>query len=273
MNQVTNVTNDLEVISLWLQQRSSNTYRQYYLISKQLLEFTGKNLIDTRLEDLTLWLRSLQLRYKPATIANKVMVIKSLFTFCYKVGYLSHNIGSLLTRPKTKDELSSKILDEEEVKLLLGSATSERDLLILKLLYGLGLRVSEVISLQWSDLNKEVLTVFGKGSKTRYVRIPDSLLNALNEIKKQSGFIFLSRYGKPLSRISVFKMIKKVASLAGLSDKVSPHYLRHSHASHSLQNGASVRLVQATLGHSSITTTEKYLHISPSESSSLFINL
>ena len=142
---------------------------------------------------------------------------------------------------------------------------------MIKLMYGLGLRVSELVGLKWSDLNKDVLTVYGKGGKTRYVKVPDSLLNALNTIRKPEGVIFLSRYGKPLSRIAVFKMVKKVAEKAGLSDKVSPHYLRHSHASHSLQNGASVRLVQATLGHASITTTEKYLHISPSESSSSFI--
>ena len=98
--QITSVTTDSEIVNLWLQQRSSNTYRQYYSISCQLLEFTGKALIDTRLEDLTLWVRSLELRYKSATVANKVMVIKSLFTFCSKVGYLSHNLGSLFEKTK-----------------------------------------------------------------------------------------------------------------------------------------------------------------------------
>ena len=236
-----------------------------------MLEFTGKALTDIRLEDLTLMLRSLEMRYKPATVANKVMVIKSLFSFCYKVGYLSHNIGSLLKRPKTKDSLSEKILDEEEVQLLTGNVTSDRDRLMIQLMYGLGLRVSELVGLKWSDLNRDILTVFGKGAKTRYIKLPEQLLKALNAIKQPTGYIFLSRYGKPLSRIAVFKMVKKAAEKAGLSEKVSPHFLRHSHASHSLQNGASVRLVQATLGHSSITTTEKYLHIRPNESSSSFI--
>ena len=153
--------------------------------------------------------------------------------------------------------VSEKILDEEEIKRLTGNVTTLRDELIIKMMYGLGLRVSELVGLKWSDLNKDILTVYGKGNKTRYVKVPDSLLNALNGIKEpRLGYIFLSRYGKPLSRIAVFRMVKKVADKAGLDDKVSPHFLRHSHASHSLQNGASVRLVQATLGHSSITTTE-----------------
>lgn len=104
--QITSVTTDSEIVNLWLQQRSANTYRQYHSIAGQLLEFTGKPLAELKLEDLTLWVRSLELRYKPATVANKVMVIKSLFTFGSKVGYLSLNIGSLLKRPKTKDELS-----------------------------------------------------------------------------------------------------------------------------------------------------------------------
>lgn len=270
MNTVTNIDNDIDFIGLFLSDKAKTTQVSYRATIRQFLDFVGKPLRETMLEDVSLWMNGLRLRFKPATVSNKTLVIKSLFSFGVKTGYLFTNPTLLIRTPKHKDNLANRILDPGEVKKLIGAATNERDKAILSLMYGCGLRVSEVIGLTRDDLHGDRLTVFGKGQKTRTVIVPSSILALLTG---GGGPIFVSREGKPLSRQSVFKMVKKVASQAGLSDRVSPHFLRHSHASHSLKNGANVRLVQATLGHSSVTTTERYLHIDPDECSSLFIDL
>ncbi|MDV3002920.1 MAG: Tyrosine recombinase XerC [Chroococcopsis gigantea SAG 12.99] len=269
MNTLTNIDNDIDFIGLFLSDKATTTKISYSGTLKSFMAFVGKPLREMKLEDVTLWLNRLKLTYKPATIANKTLVIKSLFSFGLKTGYLTANPMMLVKTPKHKENLANRILDQGEVKRLIGAATNDRDRAILSLMYGCGLRVSEVIGLTGDDLKGDKLTVYGKGNKTRTVIVPVAILSML---PGGGGYLFQSKLNKPLSRQSVFKMVKTCADRAGLGDRISPHFLRHSHASHSLKNGANVRLVQATLGHSSITTTEKYLHISPNESSSLFIN-
>lgn len=271
MNTLTNIDNDADFIALFLSDKAKTTRVSYAGTLRQFLDFTGKPLRDTMLEDVSLWMNGLRLRFKAATIANKTLVIKSLFSFGLKTGYLSSNPMMLIKTPKYKENLANRILDPGEVKRLIGAATNPRDRAILSLLYGCGLRVSEVIGLTRDDLKGDRLTVYGKGNKTRTVIVPGAILSLLTG-GGGTGYLFLNRYGKPLTRQSIFKMVKKTADRAGLSDRISPHFLRHSHASHSLKNGANVRLVQATLGHSSVTTTERYLHIDPDDCSSLFID-
>ncbi|MEY2832310.1 MAG: hypothetical protein RLZZ574_1568, partial [Cyanobacteriota bacterium] len=243
------------------------------------MEFIAKPLSEVKLEDLQLWERGLKARFKPTTVANKVLVIKSLFSFGVKTGYLTFNVGSFLKTPKAKETIAERILDVSDVKgLIKYGVKNERDRLLLSLMYGCGLRVSEAIGLTWNDLKKHgdggKATVFGKGCKTRMVLIPDKLWQQVKEFEKYhrvNQYVFISRHHNQMERSVVHRMIKRACKRAGIDERASAHWLRHSHASHSLEAGCNLRLLQQSLGHASVTTTERYLHISPDAGSSQFI--
>lgn len=279
-NKITNASSDREIVLLWLSDKSSTTQVSYRSTVQKFLEFIAKPLIEVKLEDLQLWQRSLNPRFRDTTIANKVLVIKSLFSFCVTTGYLSLNIGSFLKPPKTKNDLAERILDEKSIRELIGSGVkNERDRLILLLMYGCGLRISEVCGLTWNDLKLHKdggkLTVFGKGSKTRFVIVPNWLyvrLNKFEQLNQTYQWMFVSRNGNQMDRSVVHRMLKRACKRANIDKRTSAHWLRHSHASHSLDAGCNLRLLQQSLGHASVTTTERYLHISPDAGSSQFIN-
>ncbi len=279
-NKVTNATCDRELILIWLGGKSNTTQVSYNSTVTKFIEFIAKPLSDVKLEDLQLWERGLKARFKLTTVANKVLVIKSLFSFGVKTGYLSLNVGSFLKTPKAKESLAEKILDVSDVKgLIKYGVRNERDRLLLSLMYGCGLRVSEAIGLTWDDLRSHgdggKATVFGKGSKTRMVLIPDKLWQQVKEFEKYhrvNQYVFISRHHNQMDRSVVHRMIKRASRRAGIDPRASAHWLRHSHASHSLEAGCNLRLLQQSLGHASVTTTEKYLHISPDAGSSQFID-
>ena len=280
-NQITNASSDREIILLWLGDKSATTQVSYNSTVTKFIEFIAKPLADVKLEDLQLWERGLKARFKDTTVANKVLVIKSLFSFCVRVGYLTMNVGSFLKTPKAKETIAERILDVDSVKgLIKYGVKNERDRLILSLMYGCGLRVSEVIGLTWNDLRPHgdggKCTVFGKGSKTRVVIIPTWLWLQLKEFEKYhrvNQWVFVSRNENQMERSVVHRMIKRACKRAGIDERASSHWLRHSHASHSLEAGCNLRLLQQSLGHASVTTTERYLHISPDAGSSQFIDL
>lgn len=280
-NKVTNASSDREIILLWLGGKSKTTQTTYRSTIERFIEFIDKPLAEVKLEDLQLWERGLKARYKDKTIANKVLVIKSLFSFCVATGYLTLNVGSFIKPPKEKDSLADRILDVSQVQgLIKYGVRKERDRLILLLMYGCGLRVSEVCGLTWNDLksHKESqgkLTVFGKGSKTRMVIVPDWLWVRLKEFEKfnrVNQWMFVSRNDNQMERTVIHRMIKRACKRSGIDERASAHWLRHSHASHSLEAGCNLRLLQQSLGHASVTTTERYLHISPDAGSSQFID-
>jgi integrase/recombinase XerD len=279
-NKVTNASCDRELILVWLGGKSDTTQVSYHSTVSKFIEFIAKPLAEVKLEDLQLWERGLKARFKPTTVANKVLVIKSLFSFGVKTGYLSFNVGSFLKTPKSKDDLAERILDVSDVKgLIKYGVKNDRDRLMLSLMYGCGLRVSEAIGLTWNDLKPHgdggKATVFGKGSKTRMVIIPDKLWRAVKEFEKYhrvNQYVFISRHHNQMERSVVHRMIKRACKRAGIDERASAHWLRHSHASHSLEAGCNLRLLQQSLGHASVTTTERYLHISPDAGSSQFID-
>ncbi|MGK7934979.1 MAG: tyrosine-type recombinase/integrase [Xenococcaceae cyanobacterium] len=279
-NKVTNASCDRELILIWLGDKSDTTQVSYHSTVSKFIEFIAKPLAEVKLEDLQLWERGLKARFKPTTVANKVLVIKSLFSFAVKTGYLTLNVGSFLKTPKAKETIAERILDLEDVKSLIKyGVKNERDRLMLSLMYGCGLRVSEVINLTWNDFKKHgdggKATVFGKGSKTRVVLIPDKLWQQIKEFEKYhrvNQYVFISRHHNKMDRSVVHRMIKRACKRVGIDERASAHWLRHSHASHSLEAGCNLRLLQQSLGHASVTTTERYLHISPDAGSSQFID-
>jgi integrase/recombinase XerD len=279
-NKVTNAQCDRDLILIWLGGKSNTTQVSYNSTVTKFIEFIAKPLSEVKLEDLQLWERGLKARFKLTTVANKVLVIKSLFSFGVKTGYLSFNVGSFLKTPKAKETIAERILDVSDVRgLIKYGVKNERDRLLLSLMYGCGLRVSEAIGLTWNDLRSHgdggKATVFGKGCKTRMVLIPDKLWQQVKEFEKYhrvNQYVFISRHHNQMERSVVHRMIKRACRRAGIDERASAHWLRHSHASHSLEAGCNLRLLQQSLGHASVTTTERYLHISPDAGSSQFID-
>jgi integrase/recombinase XerD len=230
-SQVISAQSDRELILIWMADKSRTTQASFKGTIAKFLEFIDKPLVDVRIEDLQLWKQGLSARFKPTTVANKVLVIKSLFSFAVKVGYLPINIGSFIKPPKTKEALAEKILTVEEVKRLIDASNSRRDALMLSLMYGCGLRVSEVVGLKWVDLKPHQegggkATVFGKGSKTRVVIIPPKLWRQMLEFKqieRVSQWVFVTRKGNQMERSIVHRMVKRTCQRAGVDSLASCH--------------------------------------------------
>ena len=178
-----------------------------------------------------------------------------------------------------RDGLAQRILAESEVGKLIEAAPEGRDRLLLKLLYVSGVRVSEVCGLKWCDAMPRQeggqISVFGKGGKTRTVLLKVAVWRQLLSFRggapAESPIFASRRGGGALDASQVRRIVYAAAGKAGLAQKVSPHWMRHAHASHALDRSAPIHLVQATLGHASVSTTGRYLHARPSESSSFYL--
>jgi len=220
--------------------------------------------------------------WAPVSRARTLAAIKSLFGFCQRMRFIAVNPAAELPLPRYEAHLNERILPEEAVQRVLEAPGTSRDLVLLQTLYIAGLRVSEACGLRWRNLNARgdagQVTVFGKNGRTRAVTLPPELWNSLNKLRKSAGFgdlVFASKSGQPLDRGRVRVILQQAARSAGVADKtpqISPHWLRHAHASHALDHGAPIHLVQATLGHSSVATTSAYLHARPGDSSARFLN-
>lgn len=265
-----------KIVQLWLHGKSIHTQEFYLRIALALLARVQKPLQWLTLEDVQSFANYLDSTgLAKSSQKTYLSAVKSLLTFASKTGMIQFNVGAALKPPPAKDCLSQKILSEETVHRMIANEPSQRNCLILKLFYYGGLRVSELISLTWGDLNDGCLTVYGKGGKTRVIRLPDFLVSELLAFKNYSSNdspMFQSRKGhKALRRETVTQLVKDAAVRIGANPQASAHWLRHCHATHSLSKGAPLPLVQQTLGHSNIATTSKYLHARPDQSSSLFL--
>lgn len=213
--------------------------------------------------------------YATSSISRMFMATKVLFRFLKRERYIPHNVTLYLKTPKLW-QLIPEVLSESEMEALLAhpdttSAIGARDRAILEVIYSCGLRVSELCSLTIHSLDDTFVRVMGKGSKERLVPIGRKAIEAVDhyllyhrealaEVKEEK--LFVSKRGKPLDRTAVWRMIKKRAKEAGIAKELSPHTLRHSFATHLLDHGAELRIIQEMLGHSSISSTERYTHVS-----------
>lgn len=182
--------------------------------------------------------------------------------------------------PKIRSRLAERILSEEQVQRMLALETNKRNHALLRLLYTAGLRVSEVCDLTWRDIQARgttgQVTVYGKGSKERAVLLSPETYGEVMELRgsaDDTAPVFLSRKHGHLNPVQVRRIVTDAARRAGINGNVSPHWLRHAHASHSLDRGAPINLVRETLGHASPATTGKYTHARPNASSSQFLPL
>lgn len=270
---------DAQMVRLWLSRSSSpNTRRNYEREARRFLAHVGKPLGSVRMGELQEYLAGLP--GSSATVALAASALKSLFTFAQEVGFLRFNIGVAVKVPPIKNTLAERIMSEADALLMIRQEPVLRNRVLLTVLYGGGLRISEVCGLRWRDLavrdEAGQATVFGKGGKTRVVLLSAATWKVLAALRGEAPAdapVFLSRKGGALDPSAVHRLVKAAAARAGLPVEVSAHWLRHAHASHSLDRGAPIHLVQATLGHASVATTGRYLHARPSESSARFLGV
>jgi integrase/recombinase XerD len=204
--------------------------------------------------------------------------VKSLLAFGHRLGYLPFDVGRVVKLPHVKDTLAQRILPEADVHRILALEPDQRNSTMLRLFYAAGVRVEELVSLTWGDLQPRddagQLTVYGKGGKTRVVLLPPSVWQNLADLPvdhEPSSPLFRSQRGGHLDTSQAWRIVRAAARRAGLNAPVSPHWLRHAHASHAMDRGAPLHLVAATLGHASVATTGRYLHARPSDSSARYL--
>jgi integrase/recombinase XerD len=262
---------------------SKNTIDNYSFDIERLCLFLSQNGIQVspliiNEETLQQFIYSISKQVNPRSQARIISGLKSFFSYLIFEDYRNENPMELIETPKTGRKLPDTLAIEEIDALIsainLSSNEGERNRAILETLYGCGLRVSELVDLKISDLFFEegFIKITGKGNKQRFVPV-GGLTQKFIELYKnnirthlniQKGFedtLFLNRRGKQLTRAMIFTIIKDLAVKINLTKNISPHTLRHSFATHLLENGADLRSIQLMLGHESITTTEIYAHL------------
>lgn len=264
---------DDHLVSLWLNGRSENTKAAYFRDSTAFLEFLApKGLRDATAADLVAWTQTLT--GAPASKSRRVSVAKSLLTYAHRVGYTVFNVGAILKVPRPPNTLQDKYIEPEIVKKVISRASPGRDRLLIQLLYLSGCRVSEACALKFRDIRGNRITFHGKRGKVRTVVVPRSLSQDLLKLRpcqnSDDVHVFRTRWGRPFRRQLAHKIVHEAADRA--YQHAFPHIFRHAHASHAIENGAPLHLVQATLGHANIATTSAYLHARPTDSSSRYLD-
>lgn len=263
-------------------QLSENTIQAYLSDLDRLISFiqeSGKSLDKLTTKDLQGFISFLhRLEIAPSTQARILSGIKSFYKYLMLDDVIEDDPAHLLEMPQLGRKLPEVLSEQEIDKMIaaidLSKAEGQRNKAIIETLYGCGIRVSELIGLKLSDcyLAEGFIKVIGKGDKERLVPInagasKQILLytdtdRVMLDIKPgHEDFVFLNRRGKRLTRVMIFTIIKNLAMLAGIRKEVSPHTFRHSFATHLVENGANLRVVQDMLGHASISTTEIYTHL------------
>jgi integrase/recombinase XerD len=274
---ISGANTDAQVVGMWLHGRSRHTQRAYASDVERFAAFVGRPLRQVTLQDVQDFSDSLA-GLADNSRARALAAVKSVLTFAYELGYVPFNVAAPAKLPKAKNVLAERILDEADVQRMIGLEPRRRNEVLLRLLYAAGLRVSELCGLKARDLQPREqggqITIYGKGGKTRVVLLPAGVWKALSELQASPDLdapAFRSQKGGHLDPSQVFRIVRAAARRAGITADVSAHWLRHAHASHALEHGAPIHLVQATLGHSSVATTGRYLHARPADSSARFV--
>ena len=275
---------DDHLIELWLHELSPHTQRAYRADVERFRSRAGKPLRSVTLTDLQEFANSMT-GAAAGSRYRTLSAVKSLLAFGHRLGCLPFDVGRALRLPSVRNRLNERILSEADLHRILTLEPNPRNRAILTLLYASGIRVSELCTLAWRDLQPNgdggQITVFGKGSITRSIQLPASVWQLVTGLQTKDTApddpVFRSRKATKhhgfLQPVAVLRIVRTAAARAGIKLPVSPHWLRHAHASHALDRGAPIHLVQATLGHASITTTGRYLHARPKESSSRYLPL
>jgi len=257
---------------------SGHTIRAYMNDLAEFEDFLKKNSIDLEKvspKNLNLYSLNLYTKNSKSTVSRKLTTLRSFFTFMVRKGLLKQNPAKLIPLPK-KEKSLPVFLTVDEVFNLINSIDQDgilplRDLAIIELLYSSGLRVSEISKIKILDIDRKegLVKVTGKGNKERIVpfgsKAGEAILKYLerrSELKPKDDHFFLNNRGTGITTRSIDRIVKKYGLLSGISKKISPHALRHTFATHLLGSGADLRSIQELLGHSSLSTTQRYTHTS-----------
>jgi len=282
MQDVSGARDDAHLQALWLAQRPASTARVYGPVADAFLVWLlvhGKSTVrDTTAALVIGWAE--QLAGEPATRARKVSTVKSLLSFAWRTGYTQFNVGRALRCVKVPSKVHERILEEPECKALFAAAQPGRDRAFLRLMYCSGARVSELVKLRWIDLAQPGrMSLLGKGQKVRTLVVPQKVLDEVLALRpagvELEAPVFTSkrRPGVALNVRDAREIVYRVRRRAGQDRRVSPHWLRHSHATHALDHGAPIHLVQQSLGHANVATTSVYLHVRPAKGSATYIDV
>ena len=258
---------------------SNNTLESYKRDLLIFLEYNkNKDINEITSDDLKKYIKYLNdKKLNERSISRNISCLKSFYKFLVIEKKVNDNVANTLFIPKTKKALPKTLSEEDVFKLLdinLIDNYSYRNKAMLELIYATGIRVSELVNLKLQDvdLEQEIIRIFGKGRKERVVPIGEYASISLKEyIHKyrilmlktyNNDYLFLNNHGNQMTRQGFFKIIKKIAEEKNIKSEISPHILRHSFASHLLKYGADLRTIQELLGHSDISTTQIYTHIS-----------
>lgn len=269
-------------LSMWLKDMPEKTSKAYTRELRLFESFTGKPTHQTVYADLVEYEQSMRDRnLSDNTVARALAAIKAALTHLHTQGLVPVNVGTAKRLPKIRTRLAERILSEHEVLTMLDHETNRRNHALIRFLYSSGARVSEAVNLQWRDVQarddgQAQVTLWGKGEKERTVLISagtyQEMLGLDGAHLGKDRYVFQSQKGKggtvPMDVRQAERIVQEAARRVGIDGKVSPHWMRHAHASHALDNGESISVVKETLGHASLVTTSKYTHARPNTSSS-----
>ncbi len=253
-------------VELKISKNSDYTIRNYLRANSELLDFCGKQPEKTGIDDV----KAFMAEKLTEQAASTIIVFLSALRLAYS-SILGKDITAGIKRPKREKKLPA-VLTKDELKKLLNAVSTKKSKLMVSLTYACGFRVSELINLKINDLNFEEMIGYvrmGKGRKDRIFNIPKFLLKSLKkqtqkQKEKNEEYLFSGPKGK-LSDRNIQKIVKTAAQKAGINKEVHPHTLRHSFATHLLENGIDIRKIQELLGHADLSTTQIYTHISTEE--------
>jgi integrase/recombinase XerD len=269
---------DAQVVAMWTHGKAANTARAYRREALRFAAFVGAPLPAVTLGDVQAYADSLAAAgLSVASQVRALAAVKSLLSFAHTVGYTPANVGAAEKLPALPLTLAERIVPAETIAALIEGETNPRSRVLLRVLYYGGLRESEACGLRWRDVQargggRVQVTVFGKGGKTRAVPLPPHVAEGLTALRgdaETDAPVFVGRRGA-LSAGQVWRIVKAAGERVGVP-ALSPHWLRHAHASHALDNGATPVLVRDTLGHASLATTSRYMHARPGDSSGLYL--
>lgn len=261
---------------------SKNTIDSYNIdLEKFIFYFKDKDIKKITSDNLKEYIKYLNKQnLNEKSISRNISCLKSFYKYLIIEKIVKNNVTDALYMPKVQKSLPNILSPDEVDKLLdieLTDSFSYRNKAMLELMYSSGLRVSELVDLKLQDIDfhQDIVRIFGKGSKERVIPIGDYakeyLEKYINEYRNTmfkngvNEYVFLNNHGSKMTRQGFFKIIKKISNEVGIKKEISPHTLRHSFASHMLKYGADLRTIQELLGHSDISTTQIYTHITNEE--------
>ena len=269
--------NDEKLILLWLASKTPSSRKTYSYNVHQYLEFVATPIKDTKLEQIINYQNWVKEKYTANTARTKLATVKSLFSFAMKTGYITVNPTRIITTGQGTNAINKRFVEED---VLLDIIRNNRHTKGLKatvlnlLLYKTGLRISEAIKLSWDDFSPcghgYIISINGKGDTQRFIKIDAPFYDFICELKGDSPYVFTGQKGSHLKRTQGYKLVKDFFDQI---PELSPHWLRHCHSIHSLDNGVKIDDLRKSLGHSSLIMTTRYLDARPHQSSSNFIKI